>query len=119
MDDFAYIVNEETNKGFVCSNRKTGKGDDDIYSFEKSPIICKQFIKGTISESFTVPVNCGTNYFVEASKQGYKTTNKAVLTYITSGATIVLLGIGHELIVKENGLLKIKIGIIYFDLNKF
>ena len=34
-DDFSYIVNEETQKGFFASNRKGGKGDDDIYSFKK------------------------------------------------------------------------------------
>ncbi|MGI9551476.1 MAG: OmpA family protein, partial [Aurantibacter sp.] len=34
-DDFSYIVDEETQKGFFASNRKGGKGDDDIYSFER------------------------------------------------------------------------------------
>jgi outer membrane protein OmpA-like peptidoglycan-associated protein len=34
-DDFSYIVNEETQKGFFASNRAGGKGDDDIYSFKK------------------------------------------------------------------------------------
>ncbi len=34
-DDFSYIVNEETHKGFFASNRRGGKGDDDIYSFKK------------------------------------------------------------------------------------
>lgn len=34
-DDFSYIVDEETQKGFFASNREGGKGDDDIYSFEK------------------------------------------------------------------------------------
>lgn len=33
-DDFSYIVNEETQKGFFASNRDGGKGDDDIYSFK-------------------------------------------------------------------------------------
>ncbi len=32
-DDFSYIVNESTQKGFFASNREGGKGDDDIYSF--------------------------------------------------------------------------------------
>ncbi|QEE50671.1 OmpA family protein [Flavobacterium alkalisoli] len=151
MDDFAYIVNEETNKGFVCSNRKTGKGDDDIYSFERTPIVCKQVIKGIVSEeltgerisgatvvlydtkgverertvsqiggeyAFTTPIDCNINYFVEASKQGYRVTNKTVLTGSVTGETVVPLGISHELIIKENGLLKIKIDIIYFDLDK-
>jgi len=34
-DDFSYIVNEENQKGFFASNRTEGKGDDDIYSFER------------------------------------------------------------------------------------
>ena len=34
-DDFSYIVDEETQKGFFASNRRGGKGDDDIYSFQK------------------------------------------------------------------------------------
>ncbi|MHA3789179.1 OmpA family protein [Flavobacterium hauense] len=151
MDDFGYIVIEETNKGFVCSNRKTGKGDDDIYSFERTPIVCKQVIKGTVSNEitgerisgasvaltntdgikidetvskingnyeFTVPIDCDTNYFVIASKEGFKDNTKPVLTDKVSGETIVPLGIDPALIIKENGLLKIKIDIIFFDLNK-
>lgn len=34
-DDFSYIVNEATQKGFFASNREGGKGDDDIYSFSR------------------------------------------------------------------------------------
>ncbi|MFH6603078.1 OmpA family protein [Maribacter algicola] len=34
-DDFSYIVDEKTQKGFFASNRTGGKGDDDIYSFKK------------------------------------------------------------------------------------
>lgn len=34
-DDFSYIVNEETQKGYFASNRDGGKGDDDIYSFKR------------------------------------------------------------------------------------
>jgi outer membrane protein OmpA-like peptidoglycan-associated protein len=34
-DDFSFIVKEATQKGFFASNRKGGKGDDDIYSFER------------------------------------------------------------------------------------
>lgn len=34
-DDFSYIVNEQTQKGFFASNRRGGKGDDDLYSFHK------------------------------------------------------------------------------------
>ncbi len=34
-DDFSYIVDEKTQKGYFASNRKGGKGDDDIYSFQR------------------------------------------------------------------------------------
>lgn len=34
-DDFSYIVNENTQQGFFASNRRGGKGDDDIYSFQR------------------------------------------------------------------------------------
>lgn len=33
-DDFSYIIDEEAKTGYFASNRKGGKGDDDIYSFE-------------------------------------------------------------------------------------
>ncbi|PKB18978.1 OmpA family protein [Flavobacterium sp. 5] len=150
MDDFAYIVNEETNLGFVSSNRKTGKGDDDIYSFERIPI-CKQLIKGCIFNELTekpigqatvslftsegqkkeevitnaygeyefkTPVGCAENYTLQVSKQGFNTISSPVLTLAISGKTILDLGIKSNLIVKENGVLKIKIGIIFFDLDK-
>ena len=32
-DDFSYIVDEKTKKGYFASNRKGGQGDDDIYAF--------------------------------------------------------------------------------------
>ena len=33
-DDFSFIVDEDTQKGYFASNRAGGKGDDDIYSFK-------------------------------------------------------------------------------------
>ncbi|WP_433777894.1 OmpA family protein [Flavobacterium anhuiense] len=147
-DDFSYIVNESTNKGFVCSNRKTGKGDDDIYSFERS---CNQAIGGYVFDSisnnriagamvtlknangikvaetvsqldgkydFNNNVNCNTSYTIEVSKENYNNNTKAIVTANSSGKTEALVGLDPALIVRENGLLKIKIGIIYFDLDK-
>ncbi len=35
LDDFSYIVREDSQEGYFASNRKGGKGDDDIYSFKK------------------------------------------------------------------------------------
>lgn len=147
-DDFGYIVNEATNRGFVSSNRKTGKGDDDIYSFERS---CNQAISGyvydaisnnriagamvtlknangikvaeTVSQldgkyDFNNSVNCNTPYTVEVSKENYSSSTKAIVTANSSGKTEALVALDPALIARENGVLKIKIGIIYFDLDK-
>lgn len=148
LDDFAFIVNEETNRGFVCSNRKTGKGDDDIYSFERS---CNQAVNGYIFDAisnkriigsivtlknesglkidetvsqmdgryeFSKTLDCNTVYTIEASKDNFTINSKTIVTANSSGKTEVPIGLSPALIVNENGILKIKIGIIFFDLNK-
>ncbi len=54
-DDFSYIVNEETQKGFFASNRRGGKGDDDIYSFSRliPEEINENAIAGVVTEIVT------------------------------------------------------------------
>ncbi len=56
-DDFSYIINEETQKGFFASNREGGKGDDDIYSFKKLIVEeipeNKNAIAGVVTELIT------------------------------------------------------------------
>ena len=52
-DDFAYIIDDSKNKGYFSSNRKGGKGDDDIYSFTAAPpinIACEQVISGVVKD---------------------------------------------------------------------
>ncbi len=54
LDDFAFIIDEHTNTGFVSSNRKPGKGDDDIYAFKREPLKpCKHLIKGNVKDAIT------------------------------------------------------------------
>lgn len=45
-DDFAFIIDNQENYGYVSSNRAEGKGDDDIYSFSKGKPVCNQSISG-------------------------------------------------------------------------
>ena len=56
-DDFSYIINEENQQGFFASNRKGGKGDDDIYSFERLEIeeipAVSNAISGIVTELIT------------------------------------------------------------------
>ena len=47
-DDFGFIINEKTNRGYFSSNRDGGFGDDDIYSFERIAKKCEQTVGGTV-----------------------------------------------------------------------
>ena len=54
-DDFSYIVSEESQKGYFASNRAGGKGDDDIYSFERLTMeeVTHTAIAGVVTELVT------------------------------------------------------------------
>ncbi len=55
-DDFTFVLNEETKIGYFASNRKGGKGNDDIYSFKQTEELitsCKQYIEGIIYDRDT------------------------------------------------------------------
>ena len=54
MDDFAFIIDNATRKGYFSSNRIGGKGLDDIYSFtEKEPLVfeCKSELTGIVTDA--------------------------------------------------------------------
>jgi len=154
-DDFAFVFNEDRNSGFLSSNRKGGKGDDDIYTVipvEKGPI-CEQGVNGVVTNlvtqeriananlelfnevgkriavtasndigqyDFKITLDCNSRYEVKVAKQGYKSVVKPTLTESITGNTFLPLAIEtlEKIIVEEDGLLKLKIGIIYFDLDK-
>ncbi len=56
FDDFTFIIDEATKKGFFASNRSEGLGADDIYEFlEVKPLIfeCSQEISGTVRDKIS------------------------------------------------------------------
>jgi outer membrane protein OmpA-like peptidoglycan-associated protein len=56
-DDFAFIINFKTKKGFLSSNRDGGQGSDDIYKFvETKPIWCEQILHGVVTDEDTKAV---------------------------------------------------------------
>ena len=62
LDDFTYIVKDQTNEGFFASNREGGRGGDDIYAFtEMEPLRfeCLQEITGTVRDKITNEVLAG------------------------------------------------------------
>ncbi|MBC3757498.1 OmpA family protein [Hyunsoonleella sp. SJ7] len=50
-DDFSFVIDEASGKGYISSNRKGGKGDDDIYSFEMPE--CTFNVSGTVIDKRT------------------------------------------------------------------
>ncbi len=154
-DDFGFIVKEKTNRGYFSSNRKGGKGDDDIYSFQRLEEKCTQTVKGSVVRksnaqpvvntqvelfspdgtslgrtvtdpygafTFDVVLDCEIDYTVKISKEGFlPNQNQFSTTKEKDFVHTVPMEIEKELnklIVNENGVLKIKIDNIYFDLNK-
>lgn len=55
-DDFTFVLNEDTKIGYFASNRKGGKGNDDIYSFKQVEELitsCMQYVEGTVTDVAT------------------------------------------------------------------
>ena len=51
QDDFAYLINTKTRRGFLSSNREGGQGYDDIYKFlETRKLICEQVLSGIVTD---------------------------------------------------------------------
>ena len=81
-DDFAFIIDDERDRGFYSSNRDEGKGDDDIYSFLANPglhIHCGQAITGVVRAE-------ATGELIPGATVELRDENGEILETVTSGA---------------------------------
>ncbi|MHC9088599.1 OmpA family protein [Tenacibaculum sp. IMCC1] len=145
FDDFAFIINDKHTQGYFSSNRKEGKGDDDIYSFKIYD--CKENIKGVISDSKTgnpIPnatvqlinkqgepiftkttnkdgsylfekIDCEKNFVVVASKKDYRNSQKNTKT-LNINKRLITENIQLESLIKDD---QIIINPIYFDFDLY
>lgn len=77
-DDFAFSINEETDEGFVSSNRDGGKGSDDVYAIKKLQPLCDVLISATVLDDKTSEPLSGASvslYDTDGNKVTSKTTN--------------------------------------------
>lgn len=77
-DDFAFYINEDTNEGFVSSNREGGKGGDDVYAIKKIQPLCDVLIVATVIDNKTkTPLSGATASLVDSQGNvlSTKTTN--------------------------------------------
>ncbi len=70
-DDFAFIINDDTNMGYFSSNRPGGQGDDDIYRFvqlEDLKDACEIILTGTVTDEKTgLPMDKATVMVMDAN----------------------------------------------------
>jgi outer membrane protein OmpA-like peptidoglycan-associated protein/tetratricopeptide (TPR) repeat protein len=75
-DDFSFIINDETKKGYFASNRPNGIGSDDIYSFEET-------------EPLTFKCIANISGIVKNSKDGSVLANTSIEIFGSSGEVLV------------------------------
>jgi len=62
MDDFTFIFDERTRKGYFASNRSEGLGSDDIYAFLETKALildCKQEVTGAVRDKVSNEILVG------------------------------------------------------------
>ena len=90
QDDFSFIFDEATDKGFFASNREGGMGDDDIYGFtetDKIAFSCKVMLEGTVKDDETGEPIAGTtlSIFNSADEKVSETISGSDGTFIMAG----------------------------------
>lgn len=77
-DDFAFIIDDESEEGFISSNRDGGQGSDDVYAFKKLQPLCDVLIIATVLDDTNREPIGGASvslYDAEGNKVSTKTTN--------------------------------------------
>lgn len=77
-DDFAFKFDPATKEGYISSNRRGGKGSDDIYSVKQIEPLCKAITTITVYDATTKKPLSGARvdlYDVGENKLGTKTTD--------------------------------------------
>ncbi|GAA4107666.1 OmpA family protein [Aquimarina addita] len=78
-DDFAFIVDEGSKRGYFSSNRAEGKGKDDIYSFlqlEDLKSFCEITLTGVVTDKDTGDLLAGTKVSI------YDSSNNLLKSYV-------------------------------------
>ncbi len=85
-DDFAFRIDENTNEGFVSSNREGGQGSDDVYAIKKLQPLCDVQIISTVVDKKTgnpIPEATATLYDSKGNKLASKQTdNNGIAEFI-------------------------------------
>lgn len=148
MDDFAFFLNDSGETGFISSNREGGKGDDDIYGFDRIPPFS---IKGVVTDAinkqpikdakviikdkdeniiadlltdergkYSIAADRETTYTVEVSHPKYQPEpSKMADTRNSKGKSFVQVDFELDPVQDVDILADINIENIYFDFDKY
>ena len=94
FDDYGYIFNAEENRGYLVSNRKKGKGNEDIYKVRK---MTDNFVITVLNESDLRPLEGATVDFSGCGEPSQLTDING--KYIFEA----LAGLGCDVIIKKDG----------------
>jgi outer membrane protein OmpA-like peptidoglycan-associated protein/tetratricopeptide (TPR) repeat protein len=147
-DDFSFFLNESGERGYIASNREGGKGDDDIYGFDRIPLFS---IKGTVIDAinkmpisdakivikdqngnligdlltdskgkYIINVDRETTYTLEASHPKYMPEKPKIGdTRNSKGKNFIIIDFELYPIQDLDGLADINVDNIYFDFDKY
>lgn len=143
-DDFAFTYNETTGKGFVSSNRKGGKGGDDIYTINRIEICEVAVTVKAVDASTGMPIpgailslqtsnnmskpavmanekgeavfmtDCDVDLTARGAKDGYE-SGESTASVTKSKTAMITVSMTPEPVIVDD---KIILNKIYFDLDK-
>jgi outer membrane protein OmpA-like peptidoglycan-associated protein/tetratricopeptide (TPR) repeat protein len=148
LDDFSFFLNDNGESGFISSNRPGGKGDDDIYGFDR---VLPFAIRGTVTDAinkkpipdskivvkdsngkiiadlitdengkYNIGVDRETVYNLEASHPKYiESKSKIGDTRNSKGKSYIIVDFVLDPVQDVDILAGVNIENIYFDFDKF
>jgi len=147
-DDFAYYLDKKGFKGYISSNRDGGKGDDDIYTFNRIPPFK---VKGQIFDDanglplegakvslmdgngkeiayfiteadgyYEEYIDRDANFAIQGSKEKYTSVTKTFNTFNKEDTKVVTVNLNINIVLKpiEDVVLLADLNTIYFDLDE-
>jgi len=147
-DDFAYYLDKKGFKGYISSNRTGGKGDDDIYTFNRIPpfkvsghvyddanglplagakVSLKDGNGKEIAHFITETngyyeeyIDRDSHYSLQGSKEKYTSSTKSFNTFKKNKEEELTVTLNINIVLKpvEDVIILADLNIIYFDLNQ-
>ncbi|PCI02504.1 MAG: flagellar motor protein MotB, partial [Flavobacteriaceae bacterium] len=147
-DDFAYYLDKKGFKGYISSNREGGKGDDDIYAFNRIPPFK---VKGQIFDDanglplegakvslmdgngkeiayfitksdgyYEEYIDRDAHFSILGSKEKYSSVTKSFNTFNQENTKTVTVNLNINIVLKpiEDIVILADLDIIYFDLDQ-